>query len=70
MKEKLERILKKYSMKYRQLHATDDDIIIEESDFVAIATEIHELYQNRLEEIITKSDSYAEAIVKLGRLGI
>ncbi len=44
METEIEKILKKYSMKYHQLKATDDDIIIKASDFEAITNEIEKLF--------------------------
>ena len=52
MKDKIIEILKTYSMRYGQLLATDDDIIIEASDFEQIA--------NRLIEPIEPNTSQAQ----------
>ena len=52
MKTKAEiiEILKRYSMRYEQLHATDEDIIIEASDFEFIANALLQDEQKQAEE--------------------
>lgn len=44
MQDKIEKVLNKWSMKYKQLHATGEDIVIESSDFDHIAQELVKLF--------------------------
>ena len=44
METKVEEILKKWTMRYDNLHAEPNDVIIEASDFINIAQEIVKLF--------------------------